>query len=253
MSQKQTIYPIQLSPAEIVFLLSIVQVDQIIGLENDQVSTTSPDTTARLLAQGHQQLIENGWLAAKEPNGPLELDGDLLHIVMAIARPKQVILTQFDRGDGIKQRVVHYWSSNFVVELCEVEGKFDLKVLGTTAAWQRRLIYLLGLPQTTEPNTMPPAMITAGVFQKLTEQTKQALATEYRGNSPAERSFYHAIMSSRGRATLTHITPNHTETPQLTIKAWLWGEHYLWQIKNIGAHVLLSQMNTKKALTDFAY
>ena len=87
-------YPIQLTTAELAFLLTLVHATTLQGGDDRALFPAAETERDALWLQGREQLIADGWLVRKPDREVYAINDQLLLLIAALAAPEVVLLTE---------------------------------------------------------------------------------------------------------------------------------------------------------------
>ena len=159
-------YPITLTPAELAFLLSLVDAQTLLGLEHEALFPESASARESLYLQGRSELEQDGWLSQVAGTERYDLNDPLVAVIAAMAAPRVIIVTTLDPPGQPRQSVTHYIST-IVVEAVFDGHHYEVAGLRSTEIMLARLANTISLPQSSLP---------VEEFELSAEQARQIVA-----------------------------------------------------------------------------
>ncbi len=136
---------INLSRAEYLVILDILNAERVFGLESQALIPTDRETHRELIQQGIRRLESRGLVEIR--NGRHIIERRLLEILSIVARPQLVITTLRDQATSGTQMYLHYQAGRAVVEqVLPDESHFTLGQLPDMTSALDRIVRMLDLP-----------------------------------------------------------------------------------------------------------
>jgi hypothetical protein len=144
---REITYPIALSRAELAFMLNLLEVRQLIGVDDEALFPHEPAARDALFSAGKAGLEAAGWLSWQAEQKAYHLDEVLLAICVALAFPQVVATLVLDAPPAPRRGVTCAVSSDLVVELAHTDGQYQINALASVELLAQRLAHVLDLPQ----------------------------------------------------------------------------------------------------------
>ena len=146
-------YPIQLTTAELAFLLTLVHATTLQGGDDRALFPAAETERDALWLQGREQLIADGWLVREPDREVYAINDQLLLLIAALAAPEVVLLTERKTATATFG-VAHYIALESVIELVMQAGTYELIALVDQSTMALRLAHSFGLAAKSPPNAV---------------------------------------------------------------------------------------------------
>lgn len=140
-------FPIQLTPAQLSYLLALIEAKNLIGVKGDLLFPDDEQKKDALWTEGRRQLEENKWLVKKaDESERYDLNSQLMLIIAVMADPEIVILSTWGAPQEPRLGVTHYLSDGMVVEQAYDDSIFQIAALSSLDVALKRLANSMDVP-----------------------------------------------------------------------------------------------------------
>lgn len=131
---------------EMAYVMSLMGVESVAALPDAVLFPKDPALRKKVLADGEQRIVANGWAVAEEGSRKAAYNADLMSMAAAMADPRFSIITRRQTSEGERADATIFFNNVEVVEVTQRERQaFRLRRLADAPGAFQRVRKMLGV------------------------------------------------------------------------------------------------------------